>query len=160
MDDVCTAVRFAMDQLGVSTLKDKQKEAIHNFVRGHDCFVILPTGYGKTLCYALLPFVFDHLRKKTPQSSIVVCVSPLVSLMMDQVSKYSSKGLTTQFLGEDRKTILSSVECWKVNIMQLVFISPEALLRNKQWKQMLSTSPYRENLVALVVDEAHCVETW
>ncbi|KAL5506244.1 hypothetical protein EMCRGX_G007846 [Ephydatia muelleri] len=89
-----------------------------------------------------------------------VCVSPLVSLMMDQVSKYSSKGLTTQFLGEDRKTILSSVECWKVNIMQLVFISPEALLRNKQWKQMLSTSPYRENLVALVVDEAHCVETW
>ena len=36
MDDVCTAVRFAMDQLGVSTLKDKQKEAIHNFVRGHE----------------------------------------------------------------------------------------------------------------------------
>ena len=72
MDDVCTAVRFAMDQLGVSTLKDKQKEAIHNFVRGRDCFVILPMGYGKTLCYALLPFVFDHLRKKTPRSSIVV----------------------------------------------------------------------------------------
>ena len=45
MDDVCTAVRFAMDHstgTGVSTLKDKQKEAIHDFVRGHDCFVILP----------------------------------------------------------------------------------------------------------------------
>ena len=69
----------------MSTLKDKKKEAIHIFVRGHDCFVILPTGYGKTLCYALLPmpFVFDHLRKRTPQSStpqfsIVVSVSPLV----------------------------------------------------------------------------------
>ena len=61
MDDVCSAVQFAMDQLGVKALKDKQKEAIYNFVRGQDCFVILPTGYGKTLCYALLPFVFDHL---------------------------------------------------------------------------------------------------
>ena len=61
IDDVCTAVRFAMDQLA---LKEKQKEAIHNFVRVHDCFVILPTGYGKT-CYALLPFVLDHLRKRT-----------------------------------------------------------------------------------------------
>ena len=86
MDDVCTAVRFAMNQLGVSTLKDKQKEAIHNFVRGHDCFVILPTGYGKTLCYALLPLVFDHLRKRnTSVFYCIVCVSPLVSLMMDQV---------------------------------------------------------------------------
>ena len=128
MDDVCTAVRFAMDQLGVSTLKDKQKEAIHNFVRGHDCFVILPTRYGKTLCYALLPFVFDHLRKKTPRSSIVVCVSPLVSLMMDQVSKYSSKGLTTQFLGEAQEdySVISRV---LEGEYQLVFISPEALLR-------------------------------
>ena len=41
MDDVCSAVQFAMDQLGVKELKDKQKEAIHNFVRGRDCFVIL-----------------------------------------------------------------------------------------------------------------------
>ena len=79
MDDVCSAVLFAMDQLGVKELKDKLKEAIHNFVRGQDCFVILPTGYWKTLCYALLPFVFDHLRKRTPRSFIVVCVSPLVS---------------------------------------------------------------------------------
>ena len=86
--------------LGVKALKDKQKEAIYNFVRGQDCFVILPTGYGKTLCYALLPFVFDHLRKRTPRSSIVVCVSPLVSLMMDQVGKYMTKGLATQFVGE------------------------------------------------------------
>ena len=45
MDYACTAVRFAMDELRVSTLKDKQKEAIHNFVRGRDCFVCF-NGYG------------------------------------------------------------------------------------------------------------------
>ena len=52
MDYACTAVRFAMDELRVSTLKDKRKRLFTTFVRGHDCFVIMPTGYGKTLCYA------------------------------------------------------------------------------------------------------------
>ena len=47
MDDICTAVRFAMDQLGVSTLKDKQKEAIHNFVRGHTASLFCQRGTGK-----------------------------------------------------------------------------------------------------------------
>ena len=84
MDTVERAVSFAMTELKVETLKDKQKEAICSFVNGRDFFVILPTGYGKTLCYVLLPYVFDHLRGKT-RSSIVICVSPLISLMMDQV---------------------------------------------------------------------------
>ena len=100
----------------MSTLKDKQKEAIHNFVRGHDCFVILPTGYGKTLCCALLPLVFDHLRKRN--TSVFFCsLRFAVGISNDgsSYSKYSSKGLTTQFLGEAQGTILSSVECWKVN---------------------------------------------
>ena len=85
--------------------------------------MILPTGYGKTLCYALLPFVFDHLRKRTPRSSIVACVSPWVSLMMDQVSKYNRKGLATQLVGEvqgDYSVISSVLE----GEYQLVFISP------------------------------------
>ena len=75
MDTVEQAMRFAMTELKVETLKDKQKEAICSFVNGRDCFVILPTGYGKTICYVLLPYVYDHLRGKT-RSSIVICVSP------------------------------------------------------------------------------------
>ena len=59
MDTVERAVSFAMTELKVETLKDKQKEAICSFVNGRDCFIILPTGYGKTLCYVLLPYVFD-----------------------------------------------------------------------------------------------------
>ena len=42
-------------------MKDKQKEAITSFVEGNDVLVILPTGYGKSLCFALLPLVFDCL---------------------------------------------------------------------------------------------------
>ena len=58
MDTVEQAMRFAMTELKVETLKDKQKEAICSFVYGRDCFVILPTGYGKTLCYILLPGIY------------------------------------------------------------------------------------------------------
>lgn len=76
MDTVEQAMRFAMTELKVETLKDKQNEDICSFVNGRDCFVILPTGYGKTLCYVLLPYVYDHLRGKT-RSSIMICVSPL-----------------------------------------------------------------------------------
>ena len=76
--------------------------------------------------------------------------------MMDQVRKYYDQGLTTQFVGEAQ-------EDWSVTARvldgeyQLLYISPEALLRNRLWKEMLCTTKYRDNLVALVVDEAHCV---
>ena len=96
-DIVEDAITYAKLALGVERLKEKQEEAIKTFVKGRDCFVILPTGYGKTLCYVLLPYVFDRLRKKE-RTCIVLCVSPLVSLMMDQVSKYSALGLLTQKL--------------------------------------------------------------
>ena len=55
-------------------------------------FVSLPTGYGKSLCYAALPAAFDKL--KTGRSkSVVIAVSPLIALMKDQVSALSAKGL-------------------------------------------------------------------
>ena len=53
MDTVEQAMCFAMTELKVETLKDKQKEAICSFVNGRDCSVILPTGYGKTICYVV-----------------------------------------------------------------------------------------------------------
>ena len=52
----------------------------------------LPTGYGKSLCYALLPYTFDALRGKV-DSSTVVCVSPFLSLIVDQRDKFSPRGL-------------------------------------------------------------------
>ncbi len=68
--------------------------AILNFVVGKDVFVSLPTGGGKSLCYAALPSVFDRLRRVT-QKSLTVVVSPLNALMQDQVSKFTSMGMTS-----------------------------------------------------------------
>ena len=75
--------------LGISTLKSQQSEAIFQFLHGRDVFVALPTGYGKSLCYMALPWIFDRLRGVTNQS-VVLVVSPLVALMADQVAQCCS----------------------------------------------------------------------
>lgn len=76
--------------------------------------------------------------------------------MMDQRDKFTSYGLTAEFVGEGQKAerkILKG-EC------QLVFITPEAILHNEKFRNMLLSTTYQEHLVALIVDEAHCIKTW
>ena len=60
--DIASAIQEAMQKLGLSYLKDKQREAVETFLRGEDTVVALPTGYGKSLIFAILPYVFDTLR--------------------------------------------------------------------------------------------------
>ena len=90
----------AATSLGITTLKTEQQEAIRQFVLGRDVFVSLPTGYGKSVCYFPLPFVFDCLRR-VEKKSIVVVASPLVALMKDQVAQCSSCGLAAGFVSTD-----------------------------------------------------------
>ena len=73
------AISKATKELGYNELRPNQLAAITSFVNGRDVFMCLPTGSGKSLCYCLLPTVFDKLKACT-QSSIVVVVSPLISL--------------------------------------------------------------------------------
>ena len=60
--DATTAITEAMNAIGLTELKEKQKEAVMTFIQGHDTFVALPTGYGKSIIYAILPLVFDKLK--------------------------------------------------------------------------------------------------
>ena len=87
------AVERACAELGYTTIKEKQKEVILNFVSGRDVFAALPTGYGKSLCYGCLPGVFDRILSR--EGSIVIVVSPLSALMKDQVETFRKKGVTS-----------------------------------------------------------------
>ena len=150
-------VRSAAANLGYSSLKPEQELAILSFMEGNDVFVSLPTGYGKSLCYAALPYAFDELRA-TDTPSIVVVVSPLIALMKDQVAVYSARGLKVGCVtGESSSEEKSQVV--KGNF-QLVFFSPESLLSGHRWRKLLQVEPYRSNVVAFIVDEAHCVKKW
>ena len=93
------------------------------------------------------------------RGSIIVCISPLTSLMMDQQAKYSCLGLKTEFVGE-AQTEAGVKEKVCSGEVQLVYITPECILENSTYRNMLLSSSYQERLVALVVDEAHCVQMW
>lgn len=81
------AMEDATKQLGYAALTRHQALAVEAFLSGRDVFVSLPTGSGKSLCYCVLPKAFDLLRRSTctDTQSVAIVVSPLVSLMVDQV---------------------------------------------------------------------------
>ena len=157
-EKINAAIDHAMKTVDLESLKREQREAIREFLSGKDVFVSLPTGYGKTICYSLLPLAFDYLRE-SQHPSIAICVSPLTALMMEQRAKMSTKGVASEFVGELQQDV-DALEGVKKGQFQLLYISPESLLRNPQWRELLLSKVYSENLVALVVDEAHCVIKW
>lgn len=79
--------------------------------------------------------------------------------MVDQHAKFTPRGLKTEFVCETTINTEGEGRILKGEA-QLVYISPESLLWNIKFRKMLVSTSYRENLVALVVDEAHCVKTW
>ena len=80
-------VDIAVRRLGYDAVKEEQKKIEESFVSGKDVFAVMPTGYGKSLCYACLPIVFDLLLgRETANHSIVIVTTPLTAIMKDQVS--------------------------------------------------------------------------
>ena len=138
-----TALKRAMECMGISDMKPKQIDAIKSFVSGRDTFVTLPTGYGKSIIFAILPLLFNFLRGEYAyllyclyikfytgtEGSIAVVVTPLISLMMDQGNKFTLRGIKTEFVG-DAQRCEQAVEAV---INQLVYISPESLLQNRRY---------------------------
>ena len=149
------ALSKAVETLGYSSLRPQQDQAVKAFLRGNDVFVCLPTGSGKSLCYTILPSVYNVLRDSA--SSIVVVVSPLIALMKDQVRAMTERGMSAVFVGDCDEEGIASV-C--AGLYQLVYLSPEALLTESTLRDMFLCPVYTDNLVALVVDEAHCVKKW
>ena len=149
-------ISSAAASLGYSKLKPKQYETVKEFVSGKDVFVCLPTGSGKSLCYAVLPAVFDRLRQKTSPTSLVIVVSPLITLIKDQVETFMRKGLKPVYVSSDEE----SKHAVLTGGFQLVYLSPESLLMDRQWRVILESPLFQDNLVALVIDEAHCVKKW
>jgi len=91
--------------------------------------------------------------------SIVVVVTPLTALMLDQKKKFTDLGVITEYVGsaQDDEAAVAAVLQGKI---QLVYISPECIISNKKFRGMFQKDVYQKNLVALVVDEAHCVKLW
>ena len=97
MDDLDRAIKQSALLLGYPSLKPEQLEIVTEFVKRKDVFVVLPTGYRKTLCFGMLPLLYD-LQRGTHSSAIVVVVTPLVAIMQSMVAEYKSRGIRTGYI--------------------------------------------------------------
>ena len=163
------AVLFVFLRIGKPeiTLKAQMLEAIRHMYEGKDVFLWLPTGFGKSVCYEVLPFVMDHKRGKlgTGQTnySVVLVISPLVSLMIDQVSSLRERGVTAAILSGHPGVpveLQASVPDVCAIRFSLLYAAPEAIIRVDKWRTVLLNPPLSELIVAIAIDEAHCVSKW
>ena len=93
MENIERAIKAALEKRGLDfSLKDEQFKCISAIVNGEDVLAVLPTGYGKSLIFQLLPDVYDMLLGVN--NSIVIVISPLNALMQDQVAKLNDQGIS------------------------------------------------------------------
>ena len=106
-------MREAFGRLGYSDVRDEQLEAAREFLRGQDVFVSLPTGSGKSCCYGCLPLAFNSLRKSS--SSVVIVISPLKALMLDQTQIFNAKGIEAIYAGDELdEKVYGQCQVWQV----------------------------------------------
>ena len=79
--------------------------------------------------------------------------------MMDQKEKFISLGLRVEFVGKAQTDKEASKRVINGEV-QLVYISPENILCNPKYRHMLTSAVYKENLIGIAIDEAHCIKTW
>ena len=150
------AFRKASSKFKISELNAYQKLAIRKvFVEKEDVFVNLPTGSGKSLIYHALPLVFDHFSDES--GHIIVVVSPLISLLEDQVEYLRSLGLSAVNISSNVEVDCAKIEKGEYSIL---YASPEAWLMSERWRCMLSNDVYSKKLCAVAVDEAHVLRHW
>ena len=136
------------DVFGYGEFRDGQGEVIHHVCQGGDALVLLPTGGGKSLCYQIPALV---------REGTAIVVSPLISLMQDQVEQLKALGVKADYLNstldaEAQANINDSLITGKLD---LLYVSPERLMQYA-FQQLLG----RASIALFAIDEAHCVSHW
>ncbi|EJL6793698.1 ATP-dependent DNA helicase RecQ [Vibrio alginolyticus] len=147
-DSPVTPQRVLEDVFGYQEFRDGQQLVIDAAIEGRDSLVILPTGGGKSLCYQIPALV---------RSGITLVISPLISLMKDQVDQLKANGVAAECINSTmpREELLSVYNRMHTGHLKLVYVSPERVLMRDFIERLENLS-----LSMIAVDEAHCISQW
>jgi hypothetical protein len=138
---------FRFDVFGYPSFRPGQAEVIEAVLAGRDCIAVMPTGAGKSLTFQLPARVLD---------GTVLVISPLISLMKDQVDALQAVGFRATSINStlDFEERRARLDAFRRGDLELVYLAPEAL--DGSLREFVRGCP----LALLVVDEAHCISQW
>ena len=142
------ALSILKSVFGYDEFRPLQAEIIGNILAKKDVSVVMPTGGGKSLCYQIPALVFEGLT---------IVISPLISLMKDQVEQLLQLGVSATVLNSSLSAVdyRRNVGLVKNKAAKLLYLAPEALLKSNMLELLSSTK-----VECLAIDEAHCISQW
>lgn len=171
--DIFRRIQFAMEKFNFPSFifKPLQIRCLENILFG-DVVAMLPTGYGKSLIYQVLPAFLD--LKSDRNFIIVIC--PLNAIIEDQVNVLSKWGINAGVLKEvqedDSSKLFFDLHSKAVNEeeqfatqdirsgkIDVLFTHPEGLL-SSHGRKLIASTCFHQNVVSVIIDEAHCIVTW
>ena len=131
---------------GYNSFRDHQEDIIQATLAGRDVIAILPTGSGKSLCYQLPAML---------KPGVTLVVSPLISLMQDQVLQLTRLNVKAASLNSSQESRENGIVMSDFDEYDLIYLSPERLLMPD-----FMTFLQEKSLAGIVIDEAHCISQW
>ncbi|MEA3404447.1 MAG: DNA helicase RecQ [Pseudomonadota bacterium] len=147
-DSNSQAIKILQSVFGYEQFRPQQASIIDDITSGLDCFVLMPTGGGKSLCYQIPALMM---------SGTTIVVSPLIALMQDQVTALQANGVKAAYYNSslDMDTANQVRMQLHTGQLDLLYVSPERLL-NASFIQELQSLP----IGLFAIDEAHCISQW
>jgi len=142
------ALEILKKQFGYDSFRPLQEEIVNHTIEGNNSLVLMPTGGGKSICFQVPALLLDGLT---------LVISPLISLMKDQVEALKANGIQAEFLNSSLSVDQqSTIESNAINgEVKLIYVSPEKLV-TYEFREFLS----KTKLSLIAIDEAHCVSQW
>lgn len=137
-----------LDVFGYKSFRPYQREIVERLIAGEDAFVLMPTGGGKSLCYQI---------PALHRSGVAIVVSPLISLMKDQIDALQANGVraacyNSSLLAHEARQVLGQLHGGQLD---LLYVAPERLLSDEFLERLRGIE-----IALFAIDEAHCVSQW
>ncbi|TKR68005.1 hypothetical protein L596_024059 [Steinernema carpocapsae] len=131
---------------GYDAFRPTQWEIISRALNGQDLVIVMSTGYGKSVCYQMPPIV---------KNALTVVISPLISLMEDQVANLKTCGIAAEYVSGDKGNYSEIWNMVKANEIRLLYLTPEMVTTSTEFMSKLS-----KYVSFIAIDEAHCISQW